>query len=474
MTGRPATRAPRPAAAPSWERALAFLERLGRFGIRLGLERMEALLEALGRPERRIPHVVHVGGTNGKGSVSAMVEAALRRAGRRTGLYTSPHLERWTERVRIAGRPVSPARLAAAVEGVRPHAEARAAAGDPPTTFEVLTAAAYVLFAEGGVEWLVQEVGLGGRLDSTNVIDRPAVTVITNVGLDHTDRLGSTVEAIAAEKAGIAKPGCPLVTAAAGTALAVVAAAARARGCPLVHVAGEDGEPPPAGALRVRVRLRRTGLSGTRFDVEGDLGTWRDLRVRLPGPHQALNGGVAVAALALVARQAGLDEDALRAGLAAARWPGRLERLPGDPPVLLDGAHNVDGLAALLRALALVGRGRPVTLVFGILADKEPALAALASPPPGLQLRRVLVVTPPAPGRALPAEDAARRLRALGLPAEPRGDVLEAVREARQAAAADRPRGLVCVCGSLYLVGEVRARRRELGTAVHEAGRDAG
>lgn len=208
------------------------------------------------------------------------------------------------------------------------------------------------------------------------------------------------------------------------------------------------------------VRLQATHLDGTRFDLAGDLGRFNDLAVPLPGAHQALNGAVATAALLLVREAAGIDEDALRTGLASTRWPGRLEPVRRHPLVLLDGAHNREGLAALLQALAMLVPGRPVTLVFGLLKEKESAFAAFRDLPPELVLRHVLAVTPPAGIRSLSSAETARRLRALGIPADPAVDLGDALVRAIEETSPHSPEGVVCVCGSLYLVGEARKRLR--------------
>jgi dihydrofolate synthase / folylpolyglutamate synthase len=391
-----------------------YLEALSPLSMRFGLDRVERALDALGHPERAAP-ALHVAGTNGKGSTCAMAAAALRAAGLRTGLYTSPHLAAFNERIQVDGRPLDDAALARAVGAVRAACPWHEAGGPEErlTYFEVATLAAFVHLAEARVDVMVVEVGLGGRLDATNALT-PAVAAVARIGLDHTRLLGDTLEAVAREKAGIFKPGVPAVLHAVQPpgVLEVLAAEAARRGAPWqVAPVGWDGP------------------------------------LSLLGPHQQGNAGLAVAALRAL-RRAGVpvDERAIAAGLAAARWPGRLERIGG---VLLDGAHNPDGAAALAAALVVLHPGRPVELVFGVLEDKDHAgmLRALAP-----AVRRLHLVAPDS-ARARPPAEVAEQARALGLPADLHAGVGEALACARAAAADGAP---VVVAGSLYLVGEAR------------------
>jgi dihydrofolate synthase/folylpolyglutamate synthase len=383
--------------------------------MRFGLERVERALAALGHPEARLP-ILHVGGTNGKGSTCAMAAAALAGAGHAVGLYTSPHLVRFNERIQVGGASIADADLARAVDEVRracPWHEA-GGEGDRLTYFEFATLAALVHFARAGVDVAVVEVGLGGRFDATNAV-RPRVTAIARIGLDHTQLLGDTVEQIAFEKAGIFKAGVPAV----------------------VHA-----HQPPGALETLRAEAARRGAP---FAVAPP--SW-DGPVALLGPHQRGNAALAAAALrALAATGVAVPDEAIAAGIAGARWPGRLEEVAG---VLLDGAHNPDGAAALAASLAALHPGRPVELVFGVLADKDHAgmLRALAP-----AARRLHIVAPATP-RARAAADVAALARGLGARADHHPDLASALTCAR-AAAADG--ALVCVAGSLYLVGEARA-----------------
>jgi dihydrofolate synthase/folylpolyglutamate synthase len=376
---------------------------------------MERALDALGHPERSFP-VLQVGGTNGKGSTCAMAAAGLRAAGHRVGLYTSPHLVAFNERIQVDGRSIPDAALAAAIEAIRracPWHEAPGS-GDRLTYFEFATLAGLLHLAEEGVTAAVVEVGLGGRFDATTAVV-PAVTAVARIGLDHTQLLGGTIAEVAFEKAGIFKPGVPAV----------------------VH-----GDQPP-GALEVlRAEAARRGAP---FEVAPPD---YDGPISLPGAHQRANAGLAAAALrALGARGVRIDEASIRAGVASARWPGRLEELGG---VLLDGAHNPQGAAALAAALPALHPGRPVELVLGVLADKDHVgiLSALAP-----AARRLHLVAP-ASARARPAADLEAQAVLLGAEAHAHDGLAAALACARAAAGAD---GLVCVAGSLYLVGEARA-----------------
>jgi dihydrofolate synthase / folylpolyglutamate synthase len=395
-----------------------YLAGLHPLAIRFGLERMERALEALGRPDRAYD-ILHVGGTNGKGSACAMAAAALSAAGHKVGLYTSPHLVRFNERIQVDGREIADADLAAAVEEVRRACPWHDHGGDADrlTYFEFATLAGLLHLAKAGIGVAVVEVGLGGRFDATNAIV-PRVAAVARIGLDHTQLLGDTVEQIAFEKAGIFKRGVPAVAHARQPpgALETLRAEALRRGAPFVLAA--DDWPAP---------------------------------VALAGPHQRGNAAFAAAALRQLAR-AGVPvgEDAIARGIASARWPGRLEEVDG---VLLDGAHNPDGAAALVAALRALHPGRPVELVFGVLSDKDvTAMLAVLAP----SVRRVHAVAPATP-RARPAADVRRLATAHGLDGDEHGSMRDAIECARRAS---RDGAIVCVAGSLYLVGEARALLR--------------
>jgi dihydrofolate synthase/folylpolyglutamate synthase len=411
---------------------VAWLYGLERFGIKLGLERMGSLLVELGRPEAAFPSIL-VGGTNGKGSVAATLDSVLTAAGVTTGLYTSPHLIRPEERVRLAGLDIARGVLERHLERIR-----ALDASDPhPSFFEVMTAAALLAFREANVDAAILEVGLGGRLDATNVV--PSLTsVVVTVDLDHTDRLGTTLDAIAAEKAGIAKSRRPFVS---GADQPTVIEALR-RGCDSVGARWIDAH------SAARVLASPDGS----FAVETATRAYTGLRTRLAGRHQIENVRVAIVALEAFASEAGLDvpPDAVRDGLARTRWRGRLEWVEGRPPLLLDGAHNPAGAEALADYL----RGRPEPapiLVFGVTEGKDTAaiLAPLAPVTRSVILTRSRVERSAEPASIAAA---ARALydRVAVVPAL--GEALDLAREQTP------PGGFVLVAGSLYLVGDVLAR----------------
>jgi dihydrofolate synthase/folylpolyglutamate synthase len=393
-------------------------------GMRPGLERIEALLDALGRPERGYA-LVQVGGTNGKGSISAMLAAMLRAEGRRVGLYTSPHLVSFRERIRVNGEAIGED---AVVDGV--EALGTLIARVDATVFEATTALALDHFAHERVDIAVLEVGLGGRVDSTTV-GRPVVAALGPIDLDHREFLGDTVEAIATEKAAIIRSGTAISAAQPPAAAAVVVAQAARAGVPLLM---EDRE------LSVALRVR--DLHGQRIDCTGP--GWRldDLRLGLRGAYQPGNALVAVAA----ARVLDVGERAIREGLARARWPGRFEvRRREGGWLVLDGAHNPAGARALATSLQAYFGAAPTTFVLGVLRDKDAAgiLRPLLD-----RAERVVLTAFDSPRAASPDE-----LRAL-VPSRVPLDVARSVAEALDRVEAGPRAPLVCVAGSLALVGD--------------------
>ena len=435
----------------------AYLRSLSRFGIKPGLDRIRAILARLGDPQRRFP-AVHIGGTNGKGSTAAITAAVLSRAGYRVGLYTSPHLVRYNERIRVDGAAISDEELSAIFAEVAQAAAAvRERLGSDPTEFEVGTAAAFLYFARREVDVAVVEVGLGGRLDSTNVVHSAAVA-ITPVSLDHTAVLGADLPTIAAEKAGIFRPGVPAVIAPqAPEAEAVFAAAAQRVGCPLVWVrevdeAALENSKPAASSRGAYFRILSWGMDGGRLDVWTPERSYRDVRVGLLGRHQVQNAAVAVSLLTVLAQRGfPIPEEALRDGVAGARWPGRLELVPGRPNLLLDGMHNPAGAAALATSLERLLAGRRILFVVGLMADRNPRDVLR----PLLPHAAHVVATRPSSARTAPIapEEIAQVANELGVSSESAPTAKEALAAACRAAPPD---GLVCVCGSLYLVGEVK------------------
>ena len=420
----------------TYQESIAYLEGLSRFGIRLGLERMQELVIRLGHPEKKYP-TIHITGTNGKGSTTACLAAILQEAGFRTGMYTSPHLERYTERMRIDGLEVEEAVFAHAIEQTAAAAQEMERDGlEHPTQFEVLTAAAFVMFAAMKVDYAVIEVGLGGSLDSTNVIES-RVAVITNVTLEHEDRCGSTIREIAEHKAGIIKKNSRVLTAAQGEALEVIRRRAADCGA-VVQVLGEEWQ----------AQMQSVSLTGIAWMLQQPNGSSWPLQARLVGEHQVYNASLAVMA-ALTVREIAANQEAVARGLAKACWPGRFEVLRTQPPLVVDGAHNPAGAAVLRRTLDQVFPGREVLFLLGILKDKD--IEGIT----GLLVReqdRVIAVRPLSE-RAAEAGDLASHFPPHQVEAVP--DWEEGVNRLLELAEQE-PRKVTCVAGSLYLLGAVR------------------
>jgi len=435
-----------PTSSPSLEEATAYLE--GLINVekrpdwpyrRFSLEPARALLERLGNPDRGLS-ILHIAGSKGKGSTALLAEALLRGRGLSTGAFLSPHLVRWTERFRIDGEEVAGARLAEAVDRVRPHVDAMRAE-DPeraPTFFDATTAVALLLFREAEVDHAVLEVGLGGRLDSTNVC-LPSVTCVTSIELEHTDRLGTTLEAIAAEKAGILESGVPVVMGALPEpARRVVEARAAEVGAPLFALGRE-----------FRYEAEERGLDGARVRVvDGRLNVTFDLP--LLGPAAPLNAAMAIAC---VIRLVEPPEDAaawVRASMARARLPGRIEVLEREPWVLVDAAHTRASVAALARVLA--GLAMPIDFVISISSDKD----AEGLLQPLLPLARRITLTRAEPTRSLEPAEIARIVAGLapGVELKVVPNPHLALRAAREATG---PGAALCATGSVYLAGIARS-----------------
>jgi len=392
-------------------------------GIDLKIARVAAAAERLGHPERAAP-AVHVGGTNGKGSTAAMLDAMLRAGGRRVGLYTSPHLVSFRERIVVDGVPVSEEEVVDGVARLRRDLDdARGL-----TAFEIMTLLAWLVFVAHAVDMQVLEVGLGGRLDATNVVT-PEVAVITNVGRDHEAFLGDTIGAIAGEKAGIVKPGVPVVSGARGEALEIIATHAAALGSPLSQLDRDFGlEPAPDGTSVYR----------------SPGGSIAGIAPGLRGGHQRANAALAIRALELAVP---LVPAAVRAGLASVSWPGRLHLVRRAPDVLLDGAHNPAGIDVLVEEMRVLAAGRRIRVLIGVMHDKDwsSMLRSLA------RITTSLVVTRPRQARSADpwrvAAEAPVPARVVEDPADAYADLL----------ATSRPDDVILATGSLFLVGDLLA-----------------
>lgn len=419
----------------TYDEALEYIHSVEWLGSRPGLSRTEELLKKLGNPEKNMKYI-HVAGTNGKGSTCAMLDSVLREAGYKVGLYTSPYIVRFNERMQINGEPISDSELAELVEIIKPVAETM---DDKPTEFEIITALAFLYYKRNNCDVVVLEVGMGGRLDSTNVIESPAVSVITGIALDHTGVLGNTVAEIAAEKAGIIKKGCPVV------------------------YGGRDDEAYKVifdKALENETSVKRTKLSKIRIhsmSVEGtvfDYAAYLDLKLSLLGKYQLDNAATVLETIGALNKNGfRISVGAIRAGLANAKWHARFELLANDPPVIFDGSHNIQGVTAAAESIKkffLTGKKqKKVTLLMGVLADKDygdmvSVLAPLAE--------KVFTITPPSP-RALSSDKLAEVFEKNGVPAVAGSTVAEGVDSAYAYAKAE---GVPLVMlGSLYMYGEV-------------------
>ena len=417
-------------AFPTLAAALDWVYDLQKFGIKFGLSSTARLMAKLGNPQERC-RFIHVAGTNGKGSVAAMLSKILTLAGYPVGLYSSPHLVHFHERFRLRDKDIADAAVLSLINQVK-------AVVDPdelPTFFEFVTAMAFLYYAQEQADPVILETGMGGRLDATNIV-RPLVSVITNIALDHREYLGNSLAAIAAEKAGIIKPGVPVVTAVRQhTAFIPIQAAAAALHCPLYRYHQD-------------FRTRRQGRG--RFRYEGLQAKLSGLRTNLLGRHQYQNAGVALAVVELLQQQ-GLEipEAVIRQGLEQVRWPGRLEMVSTHPRLILDGAHNPAAAATLAQALRRDLTYRRLILVLGIMADKDirGILRRL------LPLAEVVIFSRPRYDRAAPPEtlhDLAENLPAQTLVSD---DLAAAIQKARDLAQDD---DLIVVTGSLFTIGEAR------------------
>jgi len=428
-----AGRGTRTMTVPSAKETLEYLYALQSGGIKPGLERIRALLGALGGPQNKIPSI-HIAGTNGKGSTAAMIEAALIEAGYRTGLYTSPHLVRFNERIRINGRPVSDAVVVRSAERVRSALATLSGEMAKPSFFEFTTAMAFACFEDKGVDIAILETGMGGRWDATNTVV-PLVSIITNIGKEHTQYLGTTLAHIAAEKAGIVKPGVPVLTAEdKPAALRVIRETARKANSPLFSL-GRDFTLAPAD----NGKLTYKGLNS---DIGG-------IKLALTGAFQRKNGALAMAALELIGERGfTVGAKAAREGLKKTDWPGRVETLSKRPLVVLDSAHNPAGAVVLKEALSGF-RFKRLILVAGCMADKDirGILSPLAS------VASSVILTRPKTDRAAATPILRGALKGYTGPVseiEPVGRACAvALREAGQEDA-------VCVTGSIFTVGEAK------------------
>lgn len=421
----------------AYHRCLESMYRLHRFGIKLGLDTITQMLDALGNPHRQFQSI-HIAGTNGKGSVAAMLSTILDMAGYKVGRYTSPHLERFNERICIGTRPIEDEDVLAACKRVQGVTDTPR----QPTFFEYTTAMAFSEFARHKVQWSIIETGMGGRLDATNIID-PALTIITNISMEHQAYLGKTLAAIAGEKAGIIKAKAPIITG---------VRQKRARTVVLDRAAAQGS---PAYCLGSDFRTRR--MAGEQFNYYGISSKWNNLSTPLHGDYQLDNAALALAACDILTASGRitLTDQHIRDGLANTSWPGRLEVVSTSPLVILDGAHNIMAARALGRYLTQEFANRRVTLVIGMMDDKAHGsiLKYLAAP-----CQRI-VVTQANIDHAIPTAQLRKHALTVCGHVEAKANVVEAL---EHAIVTSGPEDVVCVAGSLYLVGEAKTSLAKL------------
>jgi dihydrofolate synthase/folylpolyglutamate synthase len=423
----------------NYNQALEYIYRAYKFGSKLGLENITDLLNRLGNPQYKFKYI-HVAGTNGKGSVTSMIAHILHEAGYKVGMFTSPYLENFTERIQINLKEMPREDLGAVTEIVKEKVEEMVAEGrNHPTVFEIITAIGLVYFAKQQVDMAVVEVGLGGRFDATNVVDKPLLSVITSIGFDHMDVLGNTLGEIAFEKAGIIKPGRPVVTyPQLSEAISVLRQVSKDRNALLYEVFPDQ------------INVKESSLEGNFFDFRYKDREYKDLRLNLIGEHQLLNAATALTAIEVV-RGLGVlvPETSIYQGLARTKWPGRLEKVYQNPLIIIDGAHNAAGASALADTISKYFDKEEVTLVLGILNDKEvDAVVSKVCP-----LAHTTVTTKPDNPRAMDPEQLSSKAleycdRVITEPKIP-----DAIDKAIDIAG---HQGVVLICGSLYLAGTAR------------------
>jgi dihydrofolate synthase/folylpolyglutamate synthase len=418
----------------AYQESLDYLYSLERFGMIFGLTQVEKILEAIGNPQREV-QAIHIGGTNGKGSTAAMIASILKKEGYRVGLYTSPHLNQFTERIKINGNEIGKGEVAELTGWMRERIEA-ASITLPFTFFDFTTAMALLYFKQVVVDLAVLEVGLGGRLDSTNVVD-PLLSIITNISKDHEEYLGRTLLKIASEKAGIIKKGRPLVTSAAQPQVLQL----------FSKICREKGSP----CFRLGKEFNYVFMQDGNFNYEGLHRKLWDIHVNLMGFHQIVNGTTALAAMeSLEELGYPISIDAMVEGLREVEWPGRLERVSSSPQVILDGAHNPAGALVLRDALKREFEYQRLILLMGVMKDKDiKSILHLLAP-----LADHIILTRPHIERAAPPTFLKETLGQNGKKAEVIEDLKEAIERGFSMAGEE---DLLCITGSLYTVGEARA-----------------
>ena len=424
----------------NYNESIHYLEEEIGFASCPGLERITDLMEKLGNPEEKLK-VIHIAGTNGKGSATAMFSSILQEAGYRTASYTSPHLEKYNERFIINGKEISDEAFARIITRTKQACQELIAEGkDAPTLFEVVTGAAYLYFAEENVDIAIMEVGLGGGFDATNIIENPVLSVIMSISLDHTDFLGNSIEQIAIEKAGIIKKNCPVVLYSQEELVYnVVKTRAEALNAPLYC------------QKKAEIKISSQTLEGTIFDVKSSAFTYENLVLPLLGQHQVQNCITVLESLEVLKKRGfPFTENQIRTGLAKTFWAGRLEICKKSPMIVLDGAHNIDGIRRLAESIQTYFKNQKITLVLGVLGDKEyEKMAELILP-----FASQVVLTEPHNERKLDAEKLANIVLHKELPFYIEPQLENAYQKALKIT--DEASIILC-CGSLYMIGALRS-----------------
>jgi dihydrofolate synthase/folylpolyglutamate synthase len=440
----------------SYSDTIDYLYGLRKYGIKLGLEKTDIILSLLGSPHKSF-RSLHVAGTNGKGSVSAMLSSILAAHDYTVGLFTSPHLASFTERIRVGKEEITEEEVSALTGEIREALLHSTTPLPEPTFFEFVTAMAFLYFRRKGVQWAVIETGMGGRLDATNILT-PAVCIITKVGLDHREFLGNTLAAIAAEKAGIIKPGVPVVCAQQDSEAEQALRTTAADRSSQLLMYGKD----------FSGKLMTCGLDGITFEYRDSSQTIIDLHTPLPGEHQLSNACLAVRAASLALNAAGphLRTSALKEGLSSTRWRGRLDMVSRDPDIMIDGAHNPEAALALAEFIKEYLADRKIILVMGIMADKD--MDGIMRPL--LPLASEIVFTAPNYGRAASAQALSGLALSMGFPAITASSVKEAIDTAvslsalPSASGGSRTSALILITGSFYTIGEAMETLGEKAT----------
>jgi len=423
----------------NYQEALCYLENISPTGIQLGIFRMEILLKKLGNPEKRLS-VIHIAGTNGKGSTSAMLSAILTESGYHTGMYTSPHLVQYNERYSIDGKEISNHDFSKYMEIIKDACDEMVTQNQgQPTVFEILTALGFLYFFQENVDILILEVGLGGRFDATNVITKPLLSIITSIGMDHMDYLGNTLDEISYEKGGIIKKNCPVVLySQQDLVYNQIVGICRKQNAPLFY------EP------ETNFDFIEKSLDKTVFHIKNTTYAYENLTLSLAGAYQPFNCATVLLACEVLNKKGlAIPENHIRTGLMNVSWAGRMECIQKNPLVLLDGAHNADGIEMLVHSLKDYFESQKITLLLGVLGDKEYEKMAREL----LPLVDYIVLTEPKNERKLSVDILEQTIQKLGKTAQKNCTISEALPLALKHTKKD---GVLLCCGSLYMIGEIR------------------